>query len=284
MDARPRRALPLLAAALALIATGCSGPSDSGDADAASDGGEASSPSATASADPTADSTPSSPATSVTSTDVHLTAVDDTWSLHPATVAAGEPCMRLDGSGNTVAAQDTALGPPFFECGGLKNASSTCMLLEGSTIACPASHTAKSAYTYEAPAAVAAGLEVPRDPNRPGVRPFAIVLEDGTLCMRGLTYQQGGLGWAETGYPCTPEDPAVEDMRLFLKTTPYDRLAQHPRWTLRQEGEVYWATVTSDADITMEQELAVREIVYLGLPGTKVPDPCMQGVFAMCDE
>ena len=220
----------------------------------------------------------------MTSTDVHLTAVDDTWTLHPGRVEAGEPCMRLDGSGSTVAAPDTALGPRFFECGGLKDASSTWMLLEGSTIACPASHTAKSAYTYEAPAAVAAGLEVPRDPNRPGVRPLAIVLEDGTLCMRGLTYQQGGLGWAETGYTCTPEDPAVEDMRLFLKTTPYGRLAQHPRWTLRQEGEVYWATVTSDADITMEQELAVREIVYLGLPGTEVPDPCMQGVFAMCDE
>ena len=72
----------MLAAALALIATGCSGLPDSGDADAASDGGEASSPSATASTDPSADSTPSSPATSVTSTDVHLTAVDDTWTLH----------------------------------------------------------------------------------------------------------------------------------------------------------------------------------------------------------
>lgn len=158
------------------------------------------------------------------------------------------------------------------------------MLLGGSTIACLASHTVKSAHTYEAPAAVAAGLEVPRDPNRPGVRPFPIVLEDGTLCMRGLTYQQGPLGWAETGYTCAPEDPAVEDMRLFLKTTPYDRLAQHPRWTLRQEGEVYWATVKSDADITMEQELAVREIVYLGLPGTEVPDPCMPSGIATCTD
>ena len=176
------------------------------------------------------------PATSVTSTDVHLTAVDDTWTLHPGRVEAGEPCMRLDGSGSTVAAPDTAIGPPFFECVGLPDASSTCSLLEGSTILCPASHTDRAAYTYEAPSAVAAGLEVPRDPNAPGVRPFAIVLEDGTTCMRGLTYQQGGLGWAETGYTCTPEDPVAEDMRLFLKTTPYDRLAQHPRWTLRQEG------------------------------------------------
>ena len=274
----------MLAAALALIATGCSGPSDSGDADAASDGGEASSPSATASTDPSADSTPSSPATSVTSTDVHLTAVDDTWTLHPGRVEAGEPCMRLDGSGSTVAAPNTAIGPPFFECVGLPDASSTRSLLEGSTIVCPASHTARAAYTYEAPAAVAAGLEVPRDPNAPGVRPFAIVLEDGTACMRGLTHQQGGLGWAETGYTCAPEDPAVEDMRLFLKTTPYDRLAQHPRWTLRRDGEVYWATVTSDTDITMEQELAVREIVYLGLPGTEVPDPCMPSGIATCTD
>ena len=111
--------------------------------------------------------------------------------------------MRLDGSGSTVAAPDTAIGPPFFECVGLPDASSTRSLLEGSTIVCPASHTARAAYTYEAPAAVAAGLEVPRDPNAPGVRPFAIVLEDGTACMRGLTYQQGELGWAETGYTYT---------------------------------------------------------------------------------
>ncbi|GEM_PF-5854163 len=192
--------------------------------------------------------------------------------------------MRLDGSGSTVGAPDTAIGPPFFECVGLPDASSTCSLLEGSTIECPASHTARAAYTYDPPAAVAAGLEVPRDPNAPGVRPFAIVLEDGTLCMRGLTYQQGPLEWAETGYTCAPEDSEAEDKGLFLKTTPYNDLAQHTRWTLRRDGEVYWATVASDADITMEQELAVREIVYLGLPGTEVPDPCMQDVFAMCDE
>ncbi|GEM_PF-6890772 len=82
MHARLRQALPLLAAALALFAAGCSGPSDGGEADAASDGGGASSPSTTAAADPSADSADSSAATSVTSTDVHLTAVDDTWSLH----------------------------------------------------------------------------------------------------------------------------------------------------------------------------------------------------------